>query len=104
MASAAGVASGSSAASSSIGMGRPLAKSAASSSFASRVTTALHRSDGVGLKYAKLAAARELEKGKECGEHLPGCGSGYHYISPARSHPVGEDVANGRDRAIHVEG
>src|SRR5437868_8210965 len=103
MARAAGEASGSSAASSSGGMGRPLAKSAASSSFASGVTRDLQGGEGTTLMQATLAAARQLEQRQERREHLPRLGAGGADVHPAHVGAQREQPADRVDRAVHVE-
>src|SRR4051812_49078306 len=85
-------------------MGRALAKSAASSSFASDVTDDVHGCKGSGLEDAQLAELRHLEDAEKRGEHLPGLGVGGDEVAPAGALANGEHRANHGDRAGDVEG
>ena len=62
-------------ASSSVAMGRALANSAASSSFASGVTRDFHVGKWFGLSDSQLAELRELEQAEERRENLPRFGA-----------------------------
>src|SRR6478735_3185646 len=92
------------AASSSLGIGRALANSAASSSFASGVTCDLHVGKGAGLLDTTLAELRHLEQSKQGREDLPRLGARGDELGPARTDSQREQVADERDRARHVDG
>src|SRR5688500_14955554 len=81
---------------SSDGIGRALAKSAASSSFASDVTRDLHGGERSGLRELELALLRHLEQREQCRKHLPGLGVGGHDVAPARLCPQREHAAHRR--------
>src|SRR5690349_7641777 len=101
--SAAGDASGSRAASSSSGIGRALAKSAASSSLARGFTTDQNGGEGCELCEPELASARELQQREQCREHLPWLGSRRAHVAPSRGRAQREDGTHGRDRTIDIE-
>src|SRR5674476_1025282 len=95
-------ASASSAASSSVGMGRALANSAASSSFASGVTRYLHVCEWSGLLDAALAKLRHFEEAKQSGQHLRWVGLARDEIRPHQMRAKGKHGANELDCARHV--
>src|SRR6188472_4550196 len=103
MASSARETSGSRAASSSSGMGRPLANSAASSSFASGVTGDLHGGEGTGLTELQLATLGELEQGEQGREHLPRFGIAVQDVTPPRSGTRRQHRTYDDDRTVHIE-
>src|SRR6476469_8442035 len=94
---------GSSASSSSEWMGRALAKSAASSSFASGVTADLHVGEWSGLLNAALSELGHLEQPEQRGQHLPRLRSRLHEVGPASADAEREERANHGDRTGHVD-
>ena len=81
-------------------MGRGLAKSAASSSFASEFTADLHSSKGTGLGQAQFAPAGQFEQGEKAREDLPGFGAGRHDVTEARHGAQRDDGAHDLDEAL----
>src|SRR5918992_4800350 len=100
---AAALASSSSAASSSVGIGRLLAKSAASSSFASGVTGDLHATKGSHLHELELATASQFEKREQRRQYLPRLRVVLYQIRPLRHRAHREQGANGRHCAVDIE-
>src|SRR5579862_3038619 len=84
-------------------MGRALANSAASSSFASGVTGDLHVGERSGLVYAQLADLGEFEQTEERRKNLPWLGVALHELRPADVRLEREHGANDEDRAGNVE-
>src|SRR6476659_169746 len=85
------------------GIGRALANSAASSSFASGVTRDLHVGEWSGLLDAALSELRHLEQTEKGGEHLPGFGAALHEVRPHGAGADGEQRTDHADRARHVD-
>src|SRR5690606_32722337 len=92
---AAGDDSGSSEASSSLGTGRALEKSAASSSLARGFTSDEHVGERIRLLEFELAAAGQFEEGEERGQDLPTLRPLSHHIAPAGALLQEEDPAHG---------
>ena len=84
-------------------MGRPLAKSAASSSFASDVTRDFHVGKRFRLGDTELAELRELEQAEERRENLPGLGGFFDDFCPKNSRAQREDRSDRDDGAWDVE-
>src|SRR5689334_10354036 len=84
-------------------MGRALAKSAASSSLASGVTTDFHVRKRFGLQHAKLTELRHLEQPEKGRKNLPGLGALLHELRPHETCLELERRANDADRARHIE-
>src|SRR4051812_23869478 len=100
---AAGEASLSNAASSSVAMGRALANSAASSSFASGVTGNLDVGKRLWLGDAELARLRKLEQPKQRGKYLPRLSGSVHEVGPPHACADGEHGTDQGDGAGDVE-
>src|SRR5581483_2219754 len=84
-------------------MGRALANSAASSSFASDVTRDFHVGERPWLRDAKLTELRELEEAEKRRENLPRLRTRLDELRPQNSRAEGQDGPNGHDRARDVE-
>src|SRR3954471_1873291 len=69
-------------ASSSVAIGRALANSAASSSFASGVTRDFHVGEWFRLRHAQLAELGQLEKAEQRRENLPRLGAVFDDVRP----------------------
>ena len=84
-------------------MGEALAKSAASSSFASGVTGDFDGRERARLIEAQLAELRELEECEENGKNLPRLRFLRNDVRPLRFGAHGENGAHHADGAVHVE-
>src|SRR4030095_12499629 len=91
------------AANSSVAMGRALANSAASSSFARGVTTYFHVRKRAPLGNPKLTQFGKLEEAKERRENLPRLGAAVDELRPENSRLEGQDRSNDDDRTGNVE-
>src|SRR2546423_3417456 len=84
-------------------IGEALAKSAASSSFASGVTGDCERRERAPLVEAQLAELGQLEEREENRENLPRLGVLWSDVGPLRFRAHREKRAHETDGAVHVE-
>src|SRR5690349_20064844 len=84
-------------------MGRALAKSAASSSLASGVTTDFHVRKRFKLHHAKLAELRHLEQPEQRRQDLPGLSALLDELRPHEACLELQGSANDADGSRHVE-